>query len=73
MDRIEQASADELVEVEGIGPIIAESIERFFSEDRNRTVIEKLAGRRREPRGPDPGRRRPKAARRSRCRASRSC
>jgi DNA ligase (NAD+) len=42
MDRIEQASADELVEVEGIGPIIAESIERFFSEDRNRTVIEKL-------------------------------
>jgi DNA ligase (NAD+) len=42
MDRIEQASADELVEVEGIGPIIAESIVRFFSEDRNRTVIEKL-------------------------------
>jgi DNA ligase (NAD+) len=42
MDRIEQASADELVEVEGIGPIIAESIERFFSEDRNRTVIGKL-------------------------------
>ena len=42
MDRIETASADELVEVEGIGPIIAESIAAFFSEDRNRTVIEKL-------------------------------
>jgi DNA ligase (NAD+) len=42
MDRIEQASADELVDVEGIGPIIAESIVAFFAEDRNRTVIEKL-------------------------------
>jgi DNA ligase (NAD+) len=42
MDRIAEASADELVEVEGIGPIIAESIAAFFAEDRNRTVIEKL-------------------------------
>jgi DNA ligase (NAD+) len=42
MDRIEEAGADELVEVEGIGPTIAESIVQFFSEDRNRTVIEKL-------------------------------
>ncbi len=42
IDRIEAATADELVEVEGIGPIIAESIAAFFAEDRNRTVIEKL-------------------------------
>ncbi|HLJ09173.1 MAG TPA: NAD-dependent DNA ligase LigA [Acidimicrobiia bacterium] len=42
MDRIEQVSADELVEVAGIGPIIAESIAAFFAEDRNRTVVEKL-------------------------------
>ena len=42
MDRIAEAGADDLVEVEGIGPIIAESIVQFFSEDRNRTVIEKL-------------------------------
>jgi DNA ligase (NAD+) len=42
MDRIADADADELVEVEGIGPTIAESIVQFFSEDRNRTVIEKL-------------------------------
>ena len=42
MDRIEAATIDDLVEVEGIGPTIAESIVRFFSEDRNRTVIEKL-------------------------------
>jgi DNA ligase (NAD+) len=42
MDRIEAASADELVDVEGVGPIIAESIVQFFGEERNRTVIEKL-------------------------------
>jgi DNA ligase (NAD+) len=42
MDRIETAAVDDLVDVEGIGPIIAESVVRFFSEDRNRTVIEKL-------------------------------
>ena len=42
MDRIAEAGADELVEVEGIGPTIAESIAQFFSEDRNRTVVEKL-------------------------------
>jgi len=42
MDRIEAATVDDLDEVEGIGPTIAESIVRFFSEDRNRTVIEKL-------------------------------
>jgi DNA ligase (NAD+) len=42
MDRIATAAVDDLVEVEGIGPTIAESIVRFFSEDRNRTVIEKL-------------------------------
>jgi len=42
MDRIAAAPADELVEVEGIGPIIAESIAAFFAEERNRTVIEKL-------------------------------
>jgi DNA ligase (NAD+) len=42
MDSIATAAVDDLVEVEGIGPTIAESIVRFFSEDRNRTVIEKL-------------------------------
>jgi DNA ligase (NAD+) len=42
MDRIETADVDDLVDVEGIGTIIAESVVRFFSEDRNRTVIEKL-------------------------------
>jgi DNA ligase (NAD+) len=42
MDRIEPASVDELVDVEGIGPIIAQSIVQFFEDGRNRIVIEKL-------------------------------
>jgi DNA ligase (NAD+) len=42
MDRVEEASVDDLVDVEGIGPIIAESIVQFFDDARNRTVIDKL-------------------------------
>jgi len=42
LDRIADASVDELVVCEGIGAIIAESVQRFFGLDRNREVIEKL-------------------------------
>src|SRR5919106_3774827 len=42
MDRIAQASVDELVAVEGVGPVIAESVQRFFAAERNREVVEKL-------------------------------
>jgi DNA ligase (NAD+) len=42
LDKLIDMSADELVALEGIGPIIAESIAMFFSEPRNRAVIEKL-------------------------------
>ena len=42
IDRIAGAPADELVAVEGVGPIIAESVQRFFAADRNREVVEKL-------------------------------
>jgi DNA ligase (NAD+) len=42
MDAIAAASVDELVAVEGVGPIIAESVERFFAADGNRAVVEKL-------------------------------
>ncbi|MGH8976121.1 MAG: NAD-dependent DNA ligase LigA, partial [Acidimicrobiia bacterium] len=42
MDRIAGADVDELVAVEGVGPIIAESVQRFFAADRNRAVVEKL-------------------------------
>ncbi len=42
MDRIEHADAAELTEVDGVGPVIAESVARFFEIDRNREVVEKL-------------------------------
>jgi DNA ligase (NAD+) len=42
LDRIENATVEELVAVDGVGPIIAESVQRFFSRDRSREVIDKL-------------------------------
>jgi DNA ligase (NAD+) len=42
LDRIMAASAEELAAVEGIGPTIAQSVRRFFDNERNRAVIEKL-------------------------------
>ena len=42
LDRIESASLDELNAVDGIGPVIAESIRSFFESDRNRAVLDKL-------------------------------
>ena len=42
MDRIEHADAAELTAVDGVGPVIAESVARFFGIDRNRVVVEKL-------------------------------
>ncbi len=42
LDAIAAASAEELTDVPGIGPIIAESVVRFFETDRNRVVIDKL-------------------------------
>jgi DNA ligase (NAD+) len=42
LDAVAAASADDLVAVDGIGPVIAESICRFFETERNRVVIDKL-------------------------------
>jgi DNA ligase (NAD+) len=42
MARIEHADAAELTAVDGVGPVIAESVARFFGIDRNREVVEKL-------------------------------
>ncbi len=42
LDILAKASAEELQEVEGIGPNIAEAIVDWFSRDRNRKVLEKL-------------------------------
>ena len=43
--RIEKASKEELEEVEEVGPRIAESVESFFSSERNRNLIDRLRGR----------------------------
>ena len=42
LDRIAQASQEDLEEVKEVGPRIADSIREFFSSDRNRTLIERL-------------------------------
>jgi len=42
MDRLERASAEEISEIPGIGPKIAESTARFFQEARNRKTIARL-------------------------------
>lgn len=42
LERLENASEDELADVPDIGPVVAESIYRFFREEHNKRVIEKL-------------------------------
>ena len=42
LEAIEQASVTELTEVEGIGPVIAESVQSFFGVAGNREVVAKL-------------------------------
>ena len=42
IDDLEKMSADELVAIEGIGPIIAEAVAAYFEEPRNREVLERL-------------------------------
>jgi DNA ligase (NAD+) len=42
LDPVLDASVETLMEVEGIGPVVAESIHQFFAEEHNRTVIDQL-------------------------------
>jgi DNA ligase (NAD+) len=42
LDRIANASEEELTAVDGVGPTIAQSVKRFFSIDRNRDLVERL-------------------------------
>jgi len=42
LDRIMSASVEEMADVEGVGSVIAASVEKFFSLDSNRKVIERL-------------------------------
>jgi DNA ligase (NAD+) len=42
LDRIAAATEEELVAIDGIGPTIAQSVQRFFALDRNEGVLDKL-------------------------------
>jgi DNA ligase (NAD+) len=42
LEKLETMTADELEAIEGIGPIIAEAIESYFAEERNRAVLARL-------------------------------
>jgi DNA ligase (NAD+) len=42
LDAIERASVEELTAVEGVGPVIAQSVQRFFSVKDNHAMLEKL-------------------------------
>jgi DNA ligase (NAD+) len=42
LDKLAKASEEELLEAEEVGPRVAEAIQEFFHEKRNRAVIEKL-------------------------------
>ncbi len=42
LDAIMEASEEELVAVDGVGPIIAKAVHAFFRSDTNRAVVEKL-------------------------------
>jgi DNA ligase (NAD+) len=54
LDPIMNASVDELLEVNDVGPIVAEAIHQFFAEEHNLTVIDQLRapGRVTWPEGP---------------------
>ena len=53
LDRIEHAPEDELTAIEGVGPVIAQSVRRFFEVPPNRRVVEKLRGAGVNLRGPE--------------------
>jgi DNA ligase (NAD+) len=42
MDELAQASEEELLRVEGVGGVMAESLRQFFSEEKNLSLIERL-------------------------------
>jgi DNA ligase (NAD+) len=42
LDRVEEASVEELTAVDGVGPVIAESVRAFFESPHNHAVLDKL-------------------------------
>ena len=51
MDALLAAEAEDLAEVPGIGPVVAEAVEQFLGDEHNRETIEKLRAAGRPPRG----------------------
>lgn len=45
MDRLEKASEEELAGIDGVGPVIASSVEAFFREPANRDLLRRLRER----------------------------
>ncbi|MDX9864837.1 MAG: NAD-dependent DNA ligase LigA [Anaerolineaceae bacterium] len=45
LDMLGKASVDDLMEIEGVGPNIAEAIVDWFAQDKNRQLLEKLRAR----------------------------
>jgi len=43
LDRLAQASEEELLQIEGIGPQVARSIREFFQKEKNRRMLKELA------------------------------
>ncbi len=42
LDRVANASEEELTQIEGVGPTIAQSLQQWFSIDRNRRLVDRL-------------------------------
>ena len=51
VDKLAEASQEDVVEVEGIGPERAEAIVEWFADDANRSLVEELRNARPAPRG----------------------
>ncbi len=43
LERLRKATTDELLEVEGVGEVVAESVNRWFADPRNRGLLDRLA------------------------------
>jgi DNA ligase (NAD+) len=54
LERIEHATAAELTAIDGVGPILVESIERFFTVDAKRRIVDKLRDAGVDLEGPPP-------------------
>ena len=42
LDRLMSATPDELVTIDGVGPVVAESIVAFFKKDENRKIVDEM-------------------------------